>query len=60
MLLNKVNIPTGRMTGNGHVWTAVNMEGKWYQVDTTWNDPGREESNVDLNHLYFGLNDDIT
>ncbi|MDE6829631.1 MAG: hypothetical protein K2P34_04770, partial [Lachnospiraceae bacterium] len=60
MLLNKVNIPTGRITGNKHVWTAVNMEGKWYQVDTTWNDAGYEEPNVDLNRLYFGLNDDIT
>ena len=60
MLLNKVNIPTGRMTGNGHVWTAVKIEGKWYQVDTTWNDAGYEEPNVDLNRLYFGLNDDIT
>lgn len=59
MLLNKVGISTGRMTGNGHVWTAVKMDGKWYQVDTTWNDPGYTESNIDLRHLYFGLNDEI-
>jgi len=59
MLLNKVGISTGRITGNGHVWTAVKMNGEWYQVDTTWNDPGYTESNIDLRHLYFGLNDEI-
>lgn len=60
MLLNKVGIATGRITGNGHVWTAVKLDGKWYQVDTTWNDAGYEDANVDLKHLYFGLNDAIT
>lgn len=59
MLLNRVGISTGRITGNGHVWTAVKMNGKWYQVDTTWNDPGYPEPNIDLRHLYFGLNDEI-
>ena len=28
-LLNKMGIQTGRITGNGHVWTAVKMDGKW-------------------------------
>lgn len=60
MLLNKVGVATGRITGNGHVWTAVKLDGKWYQVDTTWNDAGYEDANVDLKHLYFGLNDAIT
>ena len=60
MLLNKVGIATGRITGNGHVWTAVKLDGKWYQIDTTWNDAGYEDPKVDLKHLYFGLNDAIT
>ncbi|MCI8380230.1 MAG: hypothetical protein HFI07_00340 [Lachnospiraceae bacterium] len=60
MLLNKAGIATGRITGNGHVWTAVKLDGKWYQVDTTWNDAGYEDPNVDLQRLYFGLNDTIT
>ena len=59
MLLNKVGISTGRIVGNGHVWTAVKLDGKWYQVDTTWNDAGYTDPNLDLRHLYFGLNDDI-
>ncbi|MDE7062576.1 MAG: hypothetical protein K2O73_04945, partial [Lachnospiraceae bacterium] len=59
MLLNKAGIATGRITGNGHVWTAVKLDGKWYQVDPTWNDAGYTDPNLDLRHLYFGLNDDI-
>ena len=31
--------------GIGHAWNAVQMEdGKWYAVDTTWNDPSTTET----------------
>ena len=59
LLLNKANIENGRMTGNGHVWNAVKMDGEWYQVDPTWDDPGYSLAGIDLKHLYFGLTDDI-
>ena len=60
MLLSRVGIDAGRITGNGHVWTAVKMDGKWYQVDATWNDEKEISGYPDLRHLYFGLNDAIT
>lgn len=59
MLLNKVGIDTGRITGNGHVWTAVKMDGEWYQVDTTWDDMGDSYKGTYYEHMYFGLNDNI-
>jgi hypothetical protein len=59
MLLNKVGIETGRIEGNGHVWTAVKMDGKWYQVDTTWDDMGDAYKGTDYEHMYFGLTDEI-
>ena len=58
-LLNKVGIQTGRITGNGHVWTAVKMDGQWYQVDSTWNDGGKATAGTIYEHMYFGLNDRI-
>lgn len=59
MLLNKVGIDTGRITGNGHVWTAVKMDGEWYQVDTTWDDMGASYKGTYYEHMYFGVNDYI-
>ncbi len=59
MLLNKVGIQTGRITGNGHVWTAVKMNGNWYQVDSTWDDKGENVFYEYEEHLYFGITDSI-
>lgn len=57
MLLNRVKIPNGRVTGNGHVWTAVNLDNAWYQVDVTWDD---DDGNKFKNrHQYFGLTDEL-
>ena len=59
MLLNSVGISTDRIYGDGHVWTGVLLDNKWYHIDTTWNDAGYEDNSVDLQHLYFGLNDEL-
>ena len=53
MLLNKVGIQTGRTISSSHVWTAVRMDGEWYQVDCTWDETGQEK------HMYFGLTDEL-
>ena len=34
----KLGIQSQRMTGNGHEWNAVKLDGTWYQVDVTWDD----------------------
>ena len=60
MLLNKAGIATGRIEGNGHVWTAVRMDGKWYQVDSTWDDMGEQYKGSYYEHMYFGITDYIT
>ncbi len=64
MLLDAVGIEHMTVTGTAtdknssssgsHAWTLVKMNGAWYHVDTTWDDPlpdGRER------HTYFGLSD---
>lgn len=59
LLLNTAGIQTGSMAGNGHRWTAAKLDGKWYQIDVTWDDYEVELHGTypDVNHLYFGLND---
>ena len=58
MLLKRAGISYGRMTGNGHVWTAVKMEGNWYQVDVTWDASGYSHSS-EVTHRYFGITDEL-
>lgn len=59
MLLNKIGIETGRIEGNGHVWTAARLDGAWYQIDSTWDDMGADYKGTFYEHMYFGLTDDI-
>ena len=42
----------------GHAWNAVKIDGDWYQVDTTFNDPlGNPTGRV--THFYFGQSDGV-
>ena len=60
MLLNRAGLESKRVAGNGHAWTAVKIDGKWCQVDTTWDDSTYLAEGYDNTHLYFGLNDALT
>ncbi|MEJ8553212.1 transglutaminase domain-containing protein [Tepidibacter sp. Z1-5] len=39
LMLDKVGIQNKLITGVDHAWNIVCIEGKWYHLDTTWNDP---------------------
>ncbi len=58
MLLDRVGIQAGRVEGGGHVWTAVKMDGAWYQVDAALDDRGGAEAGY-KKYLYFGLTDEL-
>ncbi len=48
-LLNQMGINCTMVTGMGekdlHAWNLVELEGDWYYMDTTWDDPVCEKSN---------------
>ena len=59
-LLDVAGIANGRITGNGHTWNAVKVDGKWCQMDLTWDDTSDNwYGDLDQRHLYFGLTDEL-
>ncbi len=62
MLCNREGIPcviiVGNAGGGGHAWNYVKMEdGKWYAVDSTWDDPvGNSETGVFYDFFLVGAN----
>lgn len=59
-LLDAAGIANGRITGNGHTWNAVKIDGKWCQMDLTWDDTSNNwYRDLDQRHLYFGLTDEL-
>lgn len=61
-LLKRAGIPCGSVNDSGHIWTSVQLGGKWYNVDTTHDDTTSYASvlgTADSRHLLFGVNDEI-
>lgn len=66
ILLDRVGIENTRIENRDdlyHCWTGVKLDGKWYQVDVTWDVNQESEINMlgdgEDKHLYFGFNGDI-
>ena len=53
-------------SGGPHMWNNVCLDGQWYAVDVTWNDPGRlkegypQSGNENENYLLVGENTKIS
>lgn len=59
-LLDAAGIVNGRIAGNGHTWNAVKIDGKWCQMDLTWDDTSDNwYGDLDQRHLYFGMTDEL-
>lgn len=39
IFLNYFDIPNYKISSENHVWNAVYLDGKWYHLDLTWDDP---------------------
>lgn len=58
-LLKEAGIPvrliSGKADGIGHVWNLVQLDGQWYHLDTTWDDPLPDKGQVSYD--YYLLSD---
>ena len=62
LLLNCVGVEneimTGWADGELHAWNRVKLDGKWYQVDSTWDDPIPDRIGY-AGHIFLNVTDDI-
>lgn len=68
MLCQKSGIPCINILGEAmdeknktqsHMWNMVNLDGDWYHIDTTWDDPKNLFGNNYIRYDYFNVNDDM-
>ncbi|MDF2821224.1 MAG: copper amine oxidase-like protein [Clostridiales bacterium] len=48
---------SGVTNGEGHVWNIVKIDGEYYQVDATWNDPVPDTKDF-VRYNYFNITDE--
>ena len=47
----------GGASGIDHMWNMVKLEGQWYHVDVTWDDPVMSDGSHALKYNYFLISD---
>ncbi|KGR89758.1 S-layer protein [Ureibacillus massiliensis 4400831 = CIP 108448 = CCUG 49529] len=59
-MLQQLGVETKYVVGEvytgGHAWNLVKVDGEWYHLDTTWNDPVPDRGNT-ISYQYFLIND---
>lgn len=48
----------GTADGVDHAWNLVEIDGKWYHLDVTWDDPTPDQAENTI-HPYFNVTDEI-
>lgn len=54
-IMDEVGIPCKILVGDNHMWNSVYLEGHWYNIDVTWDDPGKNGVSYDY---FLKCNDD--
>lgn len=53
LFLNKMNLKNYKISSDNHVWNLVNLDGSWYHLDLTWDDPVVNTKENLLLHNFF-------
>ncbi len=57
VILSKLDVKNFKVASNNHVWNALQLDGKWYHLDLTWDDPLTSSGRDVLYHTYFLVDD---
>jgi hypothetical protein len=58
IFLDYYKIPNFKVSSENHVWNAVYLDGEWYHLDLTWDDPITNTGVEMLSHDYFLIDTD--
>ncbi len=58
LFLIKMGIPNYKISNKDHIWNFVYVEGAWYHLDLTWDDPVLKNGDELLIHDYFLITTD--
>lgn len=53
LFLEKMGIPSFRVSSEKHVWNAVFYNNRWVNLDLTWDDPVNSDGSHTLEHNFF-------
>lgn len=51
-------VVVGESKGENHAWNLVELDGEYYHIDSTWNDPVSDNGQDVLRYNFFNLNDE--
>lgn len=53
LFLDYYDIPNFRIISENHIWNAVYLDGQWYHLDLTWDDPVSKNGKDVLEYTFF-------
>ena len=56
--LNTLGIKNYKITSENHIWNLVELDGNWYHLDATWDDPVASDGKQYLIHNFFMISTD--
>lgn len=58
-IMKRLGFECGKVANGGHSWNYIRLDGKYYWVDTMWDDPIYEDSSInDITHYFFMADDE--
>jgi len=53
IFLSQIGVNNINISGNKHIWNLVYIDGQWFHLDVTWDDPYTKTGESILQHDYF-------